>query len=296
MSISTDDFTQFFDHLNFDAPAVSRFRGIVLSWYADNRREMPWRETRDPWAVLVSELMLQQTRTERVLPKYIEWMNRFPDAASLADSPLDEILRMWNGLGYNRRALALARTARILVESFGGIVPDDQEELKSLPGVGRYTAAAVAAFAFGQPSVVIETNVRSVFLHHFFPGEKGVADRDLEPIVIASLDRTDPRNWYYALMDYGVELKRRFGNPSRRSASHARQPPFADSNRRLRGGILRALVDGHSLTAGELGRELPFSDERIHIALGELAAEGFIDYEAGSATLATKMANSRSFR
>ncbi len=289
MSTSTDNFSLRFDPEKFDAPAIRRFRGIVLSWYADRRREMPWRETRDPWAILVSEIMLQQTQTERVKPKYLAWMDRFPDPESLAAAPLDEVLRMWSGLGYNRRALALVRAAGEIALRFSGEVPRDEEELRSLPGIGSYTAAAVAAFAFGVPSVVIETNVRAVFLHHFFPDSEKVPDRDLEPLVQASVDREDPRTWYYALMDYGVELKRRFGNPSRKSAKHVKQSPFADSNRRLRGEVLRLLSAKPLLPVRDLARELPFSEERVHSALGDLVAEGFIEYDGERVCLAREM-------
>ena len=184
--------------------------------------------------------MLQQTQTDRVVGKYLAWMERFPTPSALAEAPLSELLSFWSGLGYNRRALSLARAAALVSER-GGSVPDTEEALLELPGVGPYTARAVLAFAFGIPTAFIETNIRSVFLHHFFTAETGVSDARIRPLVEKSLDRADPRSWYYALMDYGVEIKRRFGNPNVRSGTYAKQSPFADSNRRIRGALLREL-------------------------------------------------------
>lgn len=267
------------------------FRGIVLDYYWCFGRSFPWRETRDPWSILVSEVMLQQTQTERVLPKYLAFLEAFPRPADLASSPLDRLLGLWSGLGYNRRALALKRAAAMLAEEGGGRFPADEEGLLALPGVGPYTARAVAAFAFGLPTVFIETNIRSVFLFHFFPGVEGVTDATLEPLVRASLslrdggtpDEADPRSWYYGLMDYGVFLKRSHGNPNRRSAHYAKQSPFADSKRRIRGAILREIGAraGVGLDPEGLAARLPFASERVGEALAELVAEGFLEYRDG---------------
>jgi A/G-specific adenine glycosylase len=227
--------------------------------------------------------MLQQTQTERVVPKYLAWLEAYPDPASLAAAPLAEVLELWSGLGYNRRALALARAAASLASTLagGGRFPDDEASLLELPGVGPYTARAVLAFAFARPVVLLETNIRSVFLHSFFEGEEGVPDSRLTPLIEATLLREDPRTWYYALMDYGVELKKSVGNPSRRSAHYARQGPFADSNRRIRGAILKALAKGGAKGADELAAALPFSRERVDAARAELEAEGFVAESEG---------------
>jgi A/G-specific adenine glycosylase len=217
--------------------------------------------------------MLQQTQTERVLPKYLAWMEAFPEPSALASAPLPLALSLWSGLGYNRRALALVRSASAIASA--GRFPDDEASLLELPGVGPYTARAVLAFAFDRPVVFIETNIRSVFLHEFFPGEEGVPDSSIAPLVGATLVREDPRTWYYALMDYGVEIKRREGNPNKRSAHYAPQSPFADSNRRIRGSLLKALASGAS-GGDALAAALPFSRERVDSALAELKAEGFV--------------------
>ncbi len=262
---------------------VPEFRDQVLAWYAVNRRSFPWRETRDPWAVLVSEGMLQQTQTIRVVPKYEVFLAAFPEPAALAAAPAADLLRLWSGLGYNRRALALKAAATEIVSRFGGVLPDDEDHLLSLPGVGPYTARAVLAFAFDRPVVLIETNIRAVFIHEFFPGREGVRDGELEPLVREALDRRDPRNWYYALMDYGVMLKASLPNPGRRSAHHARQSPFADSHRRVRGAVLKALgSETEGLQASELAAAIPFARERVEKALGELLSEGFVAERGGT--------------
>jgi A/G-specific adenine glycosylase len=257
-----------------DPGLIEEFRAIVMGRYARAGRSFPWRETRDPWAILVSEVMLQQTQTERVVPKYLAWMEAFPEPARLAEAPLAEVLALWSGLGYNRRALAL-RAAAAQIAAAGGLV-EDEAALLALPGVGTYTARAVLAFAFGRPAALVETNIRSVFLHHFFPGRERVKDSEIERLVEATMIRDDPRNWYYALMDYGVELKRTMGNPNGRSAHYSRQSPFKDSNRRIRGAILRELGTRGAADADLLASALPFARERVEAALSQLKAEGFV--------------------
>jgi A/G-specific adenine glycosylase len=260
--------------IELDPAVVEEFGALVMGRYAHAGRSFPWRETRDPWAILVSEVMLQQTQTERVVPKYLAWMEAYPEPRRLAEAPLAEVLALWSGLGYNRRALALKAAAAAIVAAGG--IGDDEESLLALPGVGPYTARAVLAFAFGRPVALVETNIRSVYLHHFFPGSDRVKDTEIELLVEATMLRDDPRNWYYALMDYGVELKRRLGNPNVRSAHYAKQSPFADSNRRIRGAILRELGERGGADADQLASVLPFSRERVDAALSQLKAEGFV--------------------
>jgi A/G-specific adenine glycosylase len=264
-----------------DEDGIRAFVGLVMGLYAKEGRRFPWRETRDPWAILVSEIMLQQTQTDRVVPKYLAWMERFPDPAALAAAPLPDVLALWSGLGYNRRALALARAAGVIATL--GHFPSDEEALLDLPGVGPYTARAVLAFAFGKPVALIETNVRSAYLYHFFPGEEKVPDSRIMILVaktidIATTDGIDPRTWYYALMDYGAALKKRLGNPNARSAHYARQSPFANSHRRVRGAVLRALAQG-PLSRDDLAGSLPFARERVETALADLIAEGFAEID-----------------
>lgn len=227
----------------------------------------------------MSEIMLQQTQTDRVVPKYVSWLNAYPTPGALAKAPLAEVLELWSGLGYNRRALALARAASMIDAS--GRFPDAEDSLLELPGVGSYTARAVLAFAFDRPVVLVETNIRAVFLHCFFEEEERVPDAKIFPLIEASLDRGDPRKWYYALMDYGMMLKRSLGNPNKRSAHYVKQSPFADSNRRIRGSLLKELGRRGKADAEELAGALPFSRERVEKAIGELMAEGFVAESSG---------------
>jgi len=258
---------------------AAAFRDLVYEKAASCWRDLPWRHTDDPYAIMVSELMLQQTQVIRVIPKFNAWMERFPDAGSLALAPVDELLRLWSGLGYNRRALALHRACGILVDEFNGAIPADEAALRSLPGIGIYTSRAILAFAFDKPTVFLETNIRTVFLKHFFPGETGVPDKALEAVAGAVLDAAAPRRWYTALMDYGADIKRVEGNHSLRGAAYRKQAPFATSFRRVRGAVLKKLVEGKPLTIDELYATLPFSRENIEKCAGALVREGFAVYD-----------------
>ncbi len=223
--------------------STARFRGLVYRHFDMSGRDFPWRRTTDPYRILVSEIMLQQTQTGRTVEKYVEFIARFPNVGDLAQANATEVLAIWQGLGYNRRALALHRTARIIAAEFGGLVPREKSALMALPGIGAYTAAAIRAFAFNLPEVFIETNIRTAFIHEFFPDIEGVRDHDILPLVEATLDHAAPRRWYQALMDYGAMLKQS-GNPSRRSAHHHLQSPFKGSRREARGIILRNSARG----------------------------------------------------
>lgn len=256
--------------------SLGRFKETILEFYAEEGRDLPWRRTRDPYAVLVSEVMLQQTQVPRVLCKWEEFLGEFPDFESLAAAPLEDVLRVWSGLGYNRRAKSLKRIAEIVVAECGGRLPDTLEGLVALPGIGHATAAQILAFAFDVGVPFIETNIRSVYLHHFFEDAEGVPDVVLLPLVEATLDADSPRDWYYALMDYGTDLKKRLPNPSRRSRHHTTQSRFEGSNRQLRGRILRELVDAPGLTIDQLAESTAFDRDRVAEVTGALVAEGFL--------------------
>jgi A/G-specific adenine glycosylase len=262
-------------------PEIAAFRETVFGYYREHGRALPWRETRDPYRVLVSEVMLQQTGVSRVLPKYEAWLERFPTLEALAAAPLEVVLEAWQGLGYNRRAIALKRTAETIAEEYDGEFPHDEIALRALPGIGPATAAGVLAFAFGEPAIYLETNVRAVFLHHFFADRDDVPDREIVPLVEATLDHDDPRTWYYALLDYGVHLKRTLPNPSRRSRHHTRQSPFEGSRRQKRARLLRAVLAGPGRDAAELAGEFGFDVDLAEELLVELAAEGFLSEEDG---------------
>jgi len=253
------------------------FRARVWAHYrAADRGPMPWRETRDPYRVLVSEVMLQQTQVSRVVPVYERFVEAFPTAEALAAAPLDDVLRVWRGLGYNRRAVSLRAAAERVVAEHRGQVPRALEQLRALRGVGPATAAGVRAFAFGEPGVYIETNVRAALLHEFFGQAEGVRDAQLAPVYEAVFDRDQPREWLFALMDYGAHVKRAHANPSRRSAHHTRQTPFEGSRRQKRARLLHAVVDRGQATAASLASELGLDTEQAEELLSELEAEGFL--------------------
>lgn len=258
-----------------DTP-VKQLQQLVYGYYAEHCRDLPWRDGTDPYRVLVSEVMLQQTQVERVIPKFIAFMQRFPDLQALAEAPAPELLTAWQGLGYNRRALNLQRAARMIVGEWNGSIPDDPLLLQQLPGIGPYTAGAVACFAFNRPQVFLETNIRAVLLHFFFADQEGITDKQLLPVAEAVLDQAYPRKWYNALMDYGSDLKRRFPNPSRRSRHHTVQSRFEGSDRQVRGAVLRLLLESGGMTVRALQKQLGVKAERLNPILEGMLREGFL--------------------
>jgi A/G-specific adenine glycosylase len=256
----------------------SEFRQIILGYYRNNRRNFPWRSTTDPYAILVSEMMLQQTQTERVLVKYVKWMEHFPSAAALSAASFSEVLAEWNGLGYNRRARYLQNACIQVMSDYGGIFPKTAEKLQKLPGLGPYTSRAVSTFAYNNPEIFIETNIRSVFIFFFFADRNdSVSDRELMPLIAQTLYRENPREWYYALMDYGSELKKKTVNPGRKSAHYSKQSKFEGSLRQARGAVLRQLTKtGGRLLLAEIAEAENLEYERISAAASSLEKEGFV--------------------
>ncbi|MDO4183133.1 MAG: adenine glycosylase [Coriobacteriia bacterium] len=227
----------------------AQFADTVWRQGAAHYRDLPWRNVDDPYAVLVSEVMLQQTQVKRVLQYWPRWMRSFPTVDALAAASVEDVLSAWQGLGYNRRGLALKRLADECAAGRGGCLPETADELQKLPGVGPATAGGVVAFAYNRPAVYIETNVRSVFLHCMFPQEEGVTDKQLVPLVKDVCPQDNPRAWYYALLDFGAWLKSQGVNPSRRSAHYAKQSAFEGSRRQKRAFILRAVLDDPGIAA-----------------------------------------------
>lgn len=281
------------------------FRKTVLGHYRKSgRKHLPWRspplkfrQTKgklNPYHVLVSEIMLQQTQVDRVIPYYKNFLKRFPTVRSLAEARLGDVLRAWSGLGYNRRAKALHDAAKTIVAkpkptmiNHSGF-PSSYEDLVALPGVGEYTAKAVRVFAYNEPEILIETNIRATFIHYFFQkrgtlrtkrgldAEK-ITDTELVPLMEKSLtlNQKNPRVWYAALMDYGAHLKKTVPNPSRKSAHHAKQKPFKGSDREIRGAILRAASNGIISRRGL--DMMPFEHGRIQKQLKNLTREGLVE-------------------
>ncbi|MBO4351874.1 MAG: adenine glycosylase [Eggerthellaceae bacterium] len=277
---------------DWSACAIARevFIQLVASKGAEFYRDLPWRNVDDPYAVLVSEVMLQQTQVARVERYWGRWMELFPTVDALAAADTATVLEMWQGLGYNRRALALKRACEVCSAENGGLLPRTVDELVTLPGIGPATAAGVVAFAYDEPSVYIETNVRSVFLHELFPDCDEVPDKQLVPYVVETCPSEGVRAWYYALLDYGAYLKSRIANPSRRSKHYARQGKFEGSRREKRSFLLKQVLaapdgigfeelstrlDEYECDAGrsDVDREL------FESLVDELVAEGFFRWE-----------------
>ncbi|HOI12291.1 MAG TPA: A/G-specific adenine glycosylase [Methanoculleus sp.] len=266
------------------AETIRLFRDLILSYYRTHGRDLPWRHTTDPYRILVSEIMLQQTQVERVAVKYAEFLKQFPDFESLARAPRSEVLLAWQGMGYNRRAIALQETARRVADEYGGELPADVETLATFPGIGKATAAAICAYAFNMPVVYVETNIRRIFIHFFFQDREGVRDDEVLPLVERAVDRENPREWYSALMDYGTVLKKRTANPNRRSASYSRQSRFEGSDRQVRGRILALVLAEGTVTEEQVILRLSEEPGRVRRILGDLAREGFVAESEGAYT------------
>ncbi|MHB9098969.1 MAG: HhH-GPD family protein [Syntrophales bacterium] len=257
--------------------AVRAFQKKIYDYYRTDGRDLPWRRTENPYRILVSEVMLQQTRVERVIEKYPEFLSAYPDFPSLAGAPLPQLLGLWQGMGYNRRALSLRRLAQEVISEHRGQLPSDPEILIGLPGIGPYTAGAIMAFAFNRPVVFLDTNIRRVCIDEFFSDREGIRDDQIAPLLRQTLDTQNPRRWYNALMDYGAMLKRAQGNPNRRSAHYTRQSPFENSNRQVRGMILKLLVKEPSLTAARIAEETGVDAARVKKNLVDLEKEAFLE-------------------
>jgi len=258
--------------MNLSAQSMADFVQTVKAYFNEHRRNFDWRENTEPYRIFVSEIMLQQTQTTRVAQKFPGFLQRFPDFQRLAGASLAEVLGEWQGLGYNRRGRYLHESAGIIYHQYQGILPADRQTLQGFPGIGPNTAASILAFAYNIPEIFIETNIRSVFIHHFFTGG-AVHDREILPLIAASLDQANPREWYWALMDYGVFLKKTQGNAARKSVHYTRQSAFEGSVRQARGRILKIILEKPE--AGVAISELPpFS--LYAEALAGLAKEGMI--------------------
>lgn len=252
-----------------------KFIRTIKAFYRKGRRDLPWRTTTDPYKILLSEVMLQQTQVARVEKKYPEFLRAFPTVRTLAKAGVVDILRVWQGMGYNRRALALKKIAESMVREHNGKVPNDPMLLKKFPGIGQYSARAICTFAFNQPEVFIETNIRRVYIYHFFPRSKNVPDKKLLPIIETTLDKRNPRKWYWALMDYGSLLAKGMPNPNRKSKHYTKQSKFKGSNREVRGKILKLLTEQSTATESMLKKSIHRSDSLL-VNLAALEREGFI--------------------
>lgn len=280
-------------HWETQSLALGKHDFCQLVWHKGEElyRDLPWRNTCDAYEVLVSEVMLQQTQVARVLERWQRFLRKFPTVDALAAASTADVVGEWQGMGYNRRALALKRCADECAARYGGRIPRDYDALLALPGIGPATAAGVRAFAYNAPGVYLETNVRTVFLHELFPGQSCVSDKLIAPLVQECCPETNVRGWYYALLDYGAHLKKTQVNPSRRSKEYVRQSAFEGSRRQKRAEIVRLVLSEPGVPAAEVfqalnaferehGREAVERDcfEELLVSLQK---EGFFTCEPG---------------
>lgn len=253
--------------------STSSFQKKIWDYFKKNKRDFPWRETSNPYHILVSEIMLQQTQTNRVLPKYEAFLKEFPTIKDLAQSSNEEVLKMWSGLGYNRRALYLKQAAEKLFQN-GDFHPSN---LKTLKGIGENTAGAIYVFSSNKPYVFIETNIRRVFIHEFFKDQEKVSDKEILKLIEQTLPNEkslQSREWFYALMDYGSHLSKIEVNPNRKSKHYTKQSKFEGSLRQTRGKILKILINKKHVSIYDLNQTI--KSPHFKKALEQLKNEGFI--------------------
>lgn len=253
---------------------IEDFADFLYETAAPLWRDMPWRTDTRPYYVLVSELMLQQTQVPRVVPKFLAFIEQFPDERTLASASLADVLRLWQGLGYNRRAKFLHEAAKMIEAEFGGTFPEAEADILRLPGVGKNTAGAIRAYAFNTPSIFVETNVRTVYIHHFFADDFAVDDRQIVELLEQTIDRENPRQFYQSVMDYGSWLKANGVRNNAQSRHHKKQSPLKGSVREVRGQILRVLANA-PLGIEQL-RAAVGADERFDTAVAGLIRDGLV--------------------
>ncbi len=261
------------------------FQETIWNYYHSFGRQFAWRNIEDPYKILISEVMLQQTQTHRVIEKYEQFITEFRSFEMLAQASLRDVLSVWQGLGYNRRGKFLYQLAQIVVNDYKSNLPDDPNILVQLPGIGPATAASICAFAFNKPTTFIETNIRAVFLHFFFSGQVEIHDKELMPLIAQTVDQLNSREWYYALMDYGVMLKRTVPNPSKASKHHYKQSRFIGSNRQIRGKIIKALTEVSELSSGDLLPKVRCEKKRLNAIIDDLLNEGIVKRNRGKISI-----------
>lgn len=283
------------NYMQLSNKEIQKFQKTVLNYFTTSGRgHLPWRNLPagrqgkiNPYNVWVSEVMLQQTQVDRVIPFFNNWTQAFPDVQTLANASQIDVLQYWKGLGYNSRALRMKQCAQEIIEKYKGKFPTEKSMIEKLPGIGPYTAGAIVAFAYNQPTVIIETNIRRVFIHHFFQDSEKISDSEILALVEKTLPDTDFRTWYWALMDYGSYLGRTLNiagkkyNPNVQSKHYNKQSKFIGSDRQIRGKILEILLQekNNVITITKLKNniaELTTDDQRIQKILDQLQAENFI--------------------
>lgn len=280
---SDNDFSSYLKNGIISTEVIQLFQDLIHAYYSKHNRLFAWRITDNPYYIWVSEIMLQQTQTDRVKDKYSKFIEAFPRIESLAQAPLKEVLNLWQGLGYNRRAYALHATAQQIVKEYSSLIPHEPDILKSFKGIGAYTSCSIATFAYNKPTIFIETNIRSVFIKCFFSNKDTIHDKDIMPLIEQTLDYKNPRIWYYALMDYGVMLKKNYSNPNKQSAHYSKQSQFKGSNRQIRSAIIKLLINkdlSFESILEAVKESLYVEDqERVTLILQKLETEKLIIYQ-----------------
>lgn len=267
---------------------TSSFQSLIWNFYKEHKRALPWRPpslqvqkdgTLDPYHIFVSEIMLQQTQVSRVVEKFPQFLNTFPSFEDLASASLTSVLQAWQGMGYNRRGKYLHETAKIITQKYLRVIPQDPQKLVQLPGIGPATAGSIIVFIYNKPLVFIETNIRRVFIYHFFKDSLTIHDKEIMSLVEKTLDHNNPREWYYALMDYGTYLAKHIPNPNRKSKHYTKQSKFVGSNRQVRGAVLQSLLEKNHQKIDEIYLSLDFDNKRIYTVLQDMKREGFVKKE-----------------
>ncbi len=270
---------------------IKRFKRTVLDFYKSQKRDFAWRQTKDPYKILVSEIMLQQTQTARVVKKYDEFIKKFPTLNSLSKAPLKDVLLVWQGLGYNRRARFLHEGAKTIMGEYGGKFPRTYAGLIALPGIGQSTAGAIMNFAFNIPTPFIETNIRTIFIHHFFSANKNsattspakISDRELLTIIEKTIDISNPRDWFYALYDYGTHLKSTLKNdPAKKSAMYKKQSRFSGSFRQKRAQVLRYILRNQQVKTEDIARHFAFNESMTNEVISSLIKDKLVEKSGNS--------------
>lgn len=248
----------------------------IWHFYKANKRDFPWRRTTDPYYILVSEIMLQQTQTGRVIDYYQRFITEFPTVKDLATAPLSKVLKLWQGLGYNRRAKFLKAAAEKIVQDFNAVIPNNLDDLISLPGIGKNTAGAILAYAFNQKVIFIETNIRKTIIHFCFPKSEQVSDMEIEKKIEQLIVGQTPREWYWAVVDYGSMLGKKKTITNNRSSHYRKQSKFEGSNRQIRSAVLKIVLANRRCSLLKIVEQLPYPIEKIKSAIFELENEQFI--------------------
>jgi len=259
---------------------IELFRQKIFDFYQLNGRSFPWRKTTDRYAVMISEIMLQQTQADRVVPRFEEWLQHFPDITHLSSAPLREVLSLWSGLGYNSRAVRLHRCAAIIRDSFSGIVPSRPEILKTLPGIGEYTSRSIPVFADNLDTAAVDTNIRRIIIHEFTLPED-IAPAQLQKQAEALVPTGRSREWHNALMDYGsLELT------SRKTGIRplTKQSKFQGSKRWYRGKLIKELIKSDEMFLEEISEKYASCPWDLEEIISDLITEGLVERQKSTTT------------